>query len=545
MKKKIAIDESVLHLLVMESLEKILMNEAISSKVYHFTSIKQAFGIMKSNEMFCQSSMAGSADDFSDKYKFYISFSRSRSPQEGFGYGRSRGMSTARIELDGEKLRNNFHGKAINYWNSDALTNKHSYMRDAATKVGYKYVPYGGKTNGKVPKNSSFILNFPNDSSPTYVNVDGKIYKKERAIPSDIQHHQENEIEDRLFTNKPTIPNIMDYVARIDILVDKGSEQDDIKYAKRMSIYKKVVFVYDNIKDFAYQTDNTINEWLLGNDSITENPRMDIRNGGFYGTRLLTKFLELLTIDDVGLDVKFKHAARMLDDNNLGKYKRSVIKSWNRWGTNIEDAIQTMMADAHNTSKEPTREGQEILGFITNTMRKLGYKSFNDMYKKLTSKNDVNVRNFDIDTNSKKNFTILEWSYTKYDITDPTNVDLWYVLGMKDDLKSRYMFFENIVYSMGYDGLIDKVKGGEERFMKYCKSLAHQDLRLSDLENVFGKIGVSFKHLLDMYGNIYDITQESLTYNEFLDEHINAPYASDSEVWEQRYDYAKEVFKVE
>ena len=138
MKSKITIDESILHHLVMESLGKILMNEALSSKVYHFTSIKQAFDIMRSNEMFCQSSIAGSADDFSDKYKFYISFTRSRSPQEGFGYGKSRGMSTARIELDGEKLRNNFRGKAINYWNSDSLTNKHSYMRDAATTVGYK-----------------------------------------------------------------------------------------------------------------------------------------------------------------------------------------------------------------------------------------------------------------------------------------------------------------------------------------------------------------------------------------------------------------------
>lgn len=542
MKSKITIDESILHHLVMESLGKILMNEALSSKVYHFTSIKQAFDIMRSNEMFCQSSIAGSADDFSDKYKFYISFTRSRSPQEGFGYGRSRGMSTARIELDGEKLRNNFRGKAINYWNSDSLTNKHSYMRDATTTVGYKYVPYDGKVEGEIPNNSEFVLKFPNENSPMYVNVNGKIYKKERAIPSSIQHHQENEIEDRLFTNKPFIDNIMDYVVRIDLLVNKESEQDDIKYAKRMSIHKKVVFVYDNIGDFSYQTDNTINDWLLSNDSISENPRLDMRSGGFYGIRLLTKFLEIMTIDDVGLDKKFKHAGRILDDNNLGKYKRSVIKSWDRWGTNIADAIDTMMLAAHNTSKEPTKEGQLILAFITRTMRKLGYKSFRDMYSKLTSKDD-GKRNFEVDTTSKKNFTILEWNYTKYDITDPTKVDLWYVLDMKDDLRSRYMFFENIVYSMGFDGQIDKVKGGEERFMKYCKSLAHKDLTLYDLENVFGKIGMTFKQLLDMYGNIYEITQESLDYNEFLDEHINAPFKSDVEVWEQRYDYAKEMFR--
>ena len=68
-------------------------------------------------------------------------------------------------------------------------------------------------------------------------------------------------------------------------------------------------------------------------------------------------------------------------------------------------------------------------------------------------------------------------------------------------------------------------------------------MTLYDLENVFGKIGMTFNQLLDMYGNIYEITQESLDYNEFLDEHINAPFKSDVEVWEQRYDYAKEMFR--
>lgn len=39
--------------LVMESIGKILIAEALSSKIYHFTTIKSAFNIVKSNEMFC------------------------------------------------------------------------------------------------------------------------------------------------------------------------------------------------------------------------------------------------------------------------------------------------------------------------------------------------------------------------------------------------------------------------------------------------------------------------------------------------------------
>lgn len=179
--------------------------------------------------------------------------------------------------------------------------------------------------------------------------------------------------------------------------------------------------------------------------------------------------------------------SNILDDGNLGKYKGKVIKkiSSHRWGINIEDCINSLKASAQNTSKEPTREGQEVLHFITSSMRKLGYKSFRDMYIKIKERNSKKEPK--IDTESRRTFTILEIDYNKFDITDKKNVDFWYILNMKKRLSDRYTFFDNIIYEMNHNGLIDKVRGGEYKFTKYCKNLAHKNITLEDIDSIFGK----------------------------------------------------------
>lgn len=70
--------------IIEESIQKVL-SESLSRSIYHFTSIFALLNILNKNEMFCQSAKVGSgADDLSSKYDFYISFTRSKSSQEGF-----------------------------------------------------------------------------------------------------------------------------------------------------------------------------------------------------------------------------------------------------------------------------------------------------------------------------------------------------------------------------------------------------------------------------------------------------------------------------
>ena len=544
---------NILNNLIKESLDKFLMKEALSSKVYHFTSVKSAFNILKTNEMFCQSSLATSSDDYSDKYKFYVSFTRVKSPKEGFGYNSYKSSSFARIEFDGDKLNNNFSGRPVDYWNSESLTNKRKYMKDVTNQKAYKYVPYDGNDNVDA-KDMNGVYNYdfkyPKEDSPLYASFDGKIYKKEQIIPNEIQHHIFNETEDRIQTNKPIIENINKYITRVDILIDRNSgSKDEIVYARNLS-FSKFVFVYDNMKDFIMQSENTVNKEIQNDESI-EN-KIDLyknvlrlSQNDYIG--LLSSYLMLLTIDEQDMNKKFKLVSNILDNGNLGKYKGKVIKniSSHRWGINIEDCINSLEASAQNTSKEPTREGQEVLHFITSSMRKLGYKSFRDMYRKIKERNSKKEPK--IDTESRRKFTILEINnYNKFDITDKKNVDFWYILNMKKRLSDRYTFFDNIIYEMNHNGLIDKVRGGEYTFTKYCKNLAHKNITLEDIDSIFGKIGLTFQDLFEMYGLTFSIETKDLDYWDFLDERVNAPFQyKNDDLWEQRREYAMDIFRIE
>ena len=544
---------NILNNLIKESLDKFLMKEALSSKVYHFTSVKSAFNILKTNEMFCQSSLATSSDDYSDKYKFYVSFTRVKSPKEGFGYNSYKSSSFARIEFDGDKLNNNFNGRSVDYWNNESLTNKRKYMKDVTNQKAYKYVPYDGNDNVDA-KDMNGVYNYdfkyPKEDSPLYASFDGKIYKKEQIIPNEIQHHIFNETEDRIQTNKPIIENINKYITRVDILIDRNSgSKDEIVYARNLS-FSKFVFVYDNMKDFIMQSENTVNKEIQNDESI-EN-KIDLyknvlrlSQNDYIG--LLSSYLMLLTIDEQDMNKKFKLVSNILDNGNLGKYKGKVIKniSSHRWGINIEDCINSLEASAQNTSKEPTREGQEVLHFITSSMRKLGYKSFRDMYRKIKERNSKKEPK--IDTESRRKFTILEINnYNKFDITDKKNVDFWYILNMKKRLSDRYTFFDNIIYEMNHNGLIDKVRGGEYTFTKYCKNLAHKNITLEDIDSIFGKIGLTFQDLFEMYGLTFSIETKDLNYWDFLDERINAPFPyKNDDFWEQRREYAMDIFRIE
>lgn len=543
---------NILNNLIKESLDKFLMKEALSSKVYHFTSVKSAFNILKTNEMFCQSSLATSADDYSDKYKFYVSFTRVKSPKEGFGYNSYKSSSFARIEFDGDKLNNNFNGRPVDYWNSDALSGKRKYMKDVTNQKAYKYVPYDGNDNVDAKDMNGlnkYEFKYPIEDSPLYASFDGKIYKKEQIIPDDIQHHVFNEIEDRIQTNKPIIENINKYITRVDILIDRnGGSNDEIVYARDLS-FSKFVFVYDNMKDFIMQSKNTVNKEIQ-NDKSIEN-KIDLYKNVLRWSQndyieLLSSYLMLLTIDEHDMNKKFKLVSNILDDGNLGKYKGKVIKniSSHRWGINIEDCITSLKVSAQNTSKEPTREGQEVLHFITSSMRKLGYKSFIDMYRKIKERNSKKEPK--IDTESRRTFTILKIDYNKFDITDKKNVDFWYILNMKKRLSDRYTFFDNIIYEMNHNGLIDKVRGGEYKFTKYCKNLAHKNITLEDIDSIFGKIGLTFQDLFEMYGLTFSIETKYLNYWDFLDERVNAPFPyKNDDLWEQRHEYAKDVFRIE
>ena len=182
--------------MVSEAIDKFLLDESLSRRLYHFTTIERAFKIFHSNKMYCQSATAGyGSDDYSDRYRYYVCFTRIKSPKEGFG----RGFATcsARIEFDGDLLNQRYKGGPVNYWGAgEGTNNKWSIMRkangvsaDDADKQGaYQYeiiqkydIPQDAKI---VDKSRARSVKFPTATSPDYIFCNGKYYHKTNEINS-------------------------------------------------------------------------------------------------------------------------------------------------------------------------------------------------------------------------------------------------------------------------------------------------------------------------------------------------------------------------
>lgn len=116
-------------------LEEIKINERISDKVWHFTSLVSLIGILNKNA-FELSKNEYPAKDKPNYKKYYMSLSRIRSG--GFPERSARCIS-ARVELDGEKLSQRYKGAATAYFTNvrdrdefeDRLFSDDQYIKNA------------------------------------------------------------------------------------------------------------------------------------------------------------------------------------------------------------------------------------------------------------------------------------------------------------------------------------------------------------------------------------------------------------------------------
>lgn len=537
--------------IIEESIQKVL-NESLSRSIYHFTSIFALLNILNKNEMFCQSAKVGSgADDLSSKYDFYISFTRSKSSQEGFGYTSTR-STIARIEFDGDKLSNNFSGKPVNYWGSGELTNKFSYMRRAATE---KHFEYKEITDKNIINNVNFVklpsftyLTYAQENSPQYVTKDGKYYVKVQEISPDIKHHRENEIEDRLFTNKPIIYDIYQYIKRIDIFIDQNSWDNEKVMAALMQLSMKgpKIFMYDNLKDFDKQSNNTVN------DKFTElfdkygsfMPRMrENINIGF-----LTNICDAFTFFDPK-DIANKQTALLLKKYGFEKYTRQVIKKQNNY-YGLDDLINRLSNDSHNVSKDPTSEGQIMLKMLNDFLRSNRYSSLRDAYVKMTEKSQKIRKGGDYDfdaIDTEKNITfkyIMINNYgPKFIINNDNDTDFWFIFKMNDKVE-KYNFIENLVWDLSHDvyGETYKsvIRGDLTTFTKYLQSLAHKKVTLNEMFNILNRIGVNVNDAMSENGTSFEIGELKSDYWNTTSYYLSPPFRCTSN---EQNEYIKNMFK--
>ena len=543
---------------IVENCIKKVIPESLSQSVYHFTSVFSLLKILNENEMFCQAAKVGfGADDMNNKYDFYISFTRAKSSQEGFGYTSTRIGSIARIEFDGDKLNKNFHGKPVNYWgDSDSLNNKFSYMKKAQNNKHFEYKEITDKNlinRVEFKKLPPFTyLSLASENSPDYVEKDGKYYVKVQGINPDIQHHTHNEIEDRLFTNKPIIENVRKYIKRVDIFVDekiKDNQENSQLMATLTQIslmYSNFVFIYNNLKDFDRQSDNTINKYYSSIEMFGKYGRLLPKMSRESNVDFLNDICNLITFFEPN-ETANKKKASLLRKYGLDKYINQVLSKRNG-NFSLKILFNNIGTDSQNASKEPTRDGQIMLKMMNDFLRSKGYSSIMDAYKKmseeLNKRNGYSRNSIDIDTPIKIKYIEFKDYNQKYIINKDGDTDFWFVFSM-EDMHSRYNFIENLIYSLDHgdygEHFRNVIRGGLETFTKYLQNLAHKKVTINQMFTVFDKIGLNPNEVMNYErGMSFEIKSADLNYYGACNYGLYPPFKCE---WEEKYEYVKNLFK--
>jgi hypothetical protein len=195
--------------------------ESLTDKIYHFTYLINIYNILNTNNIYLTPVFSTKSDNKLNQGKLYaLSLTSSRNAEIGYA-GSLPDDGKVRITFDGHKLNQNHKSKRIDYWQRP-----------------------------KDPKNP--IYNSPNTGT-------GKSFYKFIS--------RQDELEDRIISDKNTIKNANKYILSIDILVKKDYKNDiskkekDDKYIgniKRLCREQNITFnVYNDEK---YFSSNIINK---------------------------------------------------------------------------------------------------------------------------------------------------------------------------------------------------------------------------------------------------------------------------------------------
>ena len=325
MKSKIAtykINITEINEIVSECVKKILL-ERISAISYHFTSLYSCINILKNNE-FRLTLSSNYSDSYDKKRLFYLS--TQRSANKDLGYANKLG-SCVRIQLDGDIINQNYHGKPIDYWKDKQLYYSHDYE-------------------------SCYGKGFSNSK----------------------KYHTSFEMEDRIFSYNPTIENASKYIKRIDVLLsDMRKDLIDRERDEAITIYMLCrrdginANIYNNLKDFNFMTDNNINDEIKKeyddgniyiNTNFTNSERYKISHEIFSKNHQYITILEHLfnILTDGKIYNKsqeiYSFIADTLEKFGLKQYITPLIKQLQKsYGTNYKESASLLS----NTVNAPIR----------------------------------------------------------------------------------------------------------------------------------------------------------------------------------------------
>lgn len=184
--------------IITEEINKILITEITSSRCYHFCGWDSLKKILRNNQFALRTNITSRSEHWNQPNKrFYMSLTRNGDGRVGYQSYLDNEEVICRIELDGDKLNDNYRIRPVNWVaNGDYDTIEKRAKSEA---------------NGKVTSKERYT----------------KMGKINGGIPYCAKVQDEVENEDRIFSNKPIIPNAYSYIKRIDVLIN-----DTSKYAR-------------------------------------------------------------------------------------------------------------------------------------------------------------------------------------------------------------------------------------------------------------------------------------------------------------------------
>lgn len=239
------------------------INESLTSIVYHFTTLRNCIKILANNEFKLNFSLISRSEYFGNRRLFYMCVTRMMRGEVGFS-----STSGVRIELDGDKLNQRYNSQPISF--------------------------------------------FYHKGEPS---VKSRMLRRDFTVQ---QKHELNESEDRIYSDKPTIPNAKSYIKSIDIYMSISRHSYNpllqlSKYANGVNIR-----IYESREDFDKRNDNfttienIINGKEIEDNPITLNPKSDTTYDNVFSNWLI---ILVLTIGNINENSEF-----LSDLNEISKY---------------------------------------------------------------------------------------------------------------------------------------------------------------------------------------------------------------------------------
>lgn len=450
-------------IIVSESQAKNLLFERMSSEVYHYTSLKNILKIAEEDTIYLQSSLSGLANTSNKNELFYLSTTRVKN--QSFGYSSKFTNHSARITFDGDKLNQVFKGGAYNYWGD------------------------WGKMQ--------------------YLKNDNEFTKSKQA-------HTDDEAEDRLYSNEPSIPYAHRFIKRIDVIFhgkDNINGNEDSTYKLNllnvhnllMSSYNRFVFVYDNLNDFNKQSDNTINKQLMDNYDNMYVGSYEYKSNSPNADTVALVLSAILNGESENLQ---KDSAMLLKQYGLETYSKSGILKRNKYleypySFDFKRIAEELSHQLNDLSSNPSKEKAKLLKMLSDYFRKNKLKTYKDFirHKQFTVKRPIDyykitdlIERGYLDKTKTIDAILIRDKETYNDIviTDPKSFKIRSLGEDMDYIADNFISWTE-----------DNMKSDNSySYEKYIKNVFKKDPSLQQLIDMLVKLGYQQNNISEMLSSI-------------------------------------------